>query len=316
MKKTWTYALAGGMLLALLAAGGCTRQSLDYRKAEGYVTVALQWEEGYAPAGSRFYFYPEAGGEPLTYDCPPEGFRGQLPEGSYKMIVHNSDLRNVALRNEQRHETAELYVLPETEARSRPTRSECISQPDNIYLAAGFDQGEKLDVSNRDTVEVSATPRSYVKRIRFRFEIKNCGPIASLEGTLSGISSSMFCATGQCSQDAQSVNFAASPLGEGNDYTAEITILELISDTGHNGTHLLELDLLETGGTTRKIDIDLTETINRILDQSGGVIPVEIPLHIALTLIGNTLNASILPWNGGGTGGGETIKKRIKRPIC
>ena len=56
--------------IGLLMAWGCTEESLDYRKQEGYVQIALSWDEGFSPAGSRFYFYPENGGEMLSFDCP------------------------------------------------------------------------------------------------------------------------------------------------------------------------------------------------------------------------------------------------------
>ena len=65
--------------IGLLMAWGCTEESLDYRKQEGYVQIALSWDEGFSPAGSRFYFYPENGGEMLSFDCPSEGFGGVLP---------------------------------------------------------------------------------------------------------------------------------------------------------------------------------------------------------------------------------------------
>lgn len=53
--------------IGLLMAWGCTEESLDYRKQEGYVQIALSWDEGFSPAGSRFYFYPENGGEMLSF---------------------------------------------------------------------------------------------------------------------------------------------------------------------------------------------------------------------------------------------------------
>ena len=94
--------------IGLLMAWGCTEESLDYRKQEGYVQIALSWDEGFSPAGSRFYFYPENGGEMLSFDCPSEGFGGVLPVGRYRVIVVNSDCVNVAVRNERSYDTAEI----------------------------------------------------------------------------------------------------------------------------------------------------------------------------------------------------------------
>ena len=86
-----TYVLSGCMLLIMWAESGCTKQSLDHRKREGHVHIALQWDKGYTPAGSRFYFYPEDGSEAIVRDCSKEGFSGTLPEGSYRN-AHNSFL--------------------------------------------------------------------------------------------------------------------------------------------------------------------------------------------------------------------------------
>ena len=79
MGKRLTYVLSGCMLLIMWAESGCTKQSLDHRKREGHVHIALQWDKGYTPAGSRFYFYPEDGSEAIVRDCPKEGFSGTLP---------------------------------------------------------------------------------------------------------------------------------------------------------------------------------------------------------------------------------------------
>ena len=155
MGKRLTYVLSGCMLLIMWAESGCTKQSLDHRKREGHVHIALQWDKGYTPAGSRFYFYPEDGSEAIVRDCPKEGFSGTLPEGSYRVIVLNSDARNIALRNEQQHQTAEIYVLPEEEGLSAVP---CICQPGNLLLAGGINEADKLEVPYRDTVSVSASP--------------------------------------------------------------------------------------------------------------------------------------------------------------
>lgn len=143
MGKRLTYVLSGCMLLIMWAESGCTKQSLDHRKREGHVHITLQWDKGYTPAGSRFYFYPEDGSEAIVRDCPKEGFSGTLPEGSYRVIVLNSDAWNIALRNEQQHQTAEIYVLPEEEGLSAVP---CICQPGNLLLAGGINEADKLEV--------------------------------------------------------------------------------------------------------------------------------------------------------------------------
>ena len=124
--------------IGLLMAWGCTEESLDYRKQEGYVQIALSWDEGFSPAGSRFYFYPENGGEMLSFDCPSEGFGGVLPVGRYRVIVVNSDCVNVAVRNERSYDTAEIYVLPDEDG-------EHVCQPERLAYATRLVESETLE---------------------------------------------------------------------------------------------------------------------------------------------------------------------------
>lgn len=100
MGKRLTYVLSGCMLLIMWAESGCTKQSLDHRKREGHVHIALQWDKGYTPAGSRFYFYPEDGSEAIVRDCPKEGFSGTLPGG--QLSGHCAEQRCPEYRAAQR----------------------------------------------------------------------------------------------------------------------------------------------------------------------------------------------------------------------
>ena len=302
MGKRLTYVLSGCMLLIMWAESGCTKQSLDHRKREGHVHIALQWDKGYTPAGSRFYFYPEDGSEAIVRDCPKEGFSGTLPEGSYRVIVLNSDARNIALRNEQQHQTAEIYVLPEEEGLSAVP---CICQPGNLLLAGGINEADKLEVPYRDTVSVSASPHSRVKKIRFFFKLENFVPVVLCSGTLSGVSSSIFCATGACSDTSANVRFAASPAEGEYDFSADVSVLDLARPEEAGRTHLLDLTLQGEDGTLYPVILDLTDTIARLIGESGGTVPVEIPLDITLALIDNTLHASVRIWDMGGSGSGE-----------
>lgn len=100
MGKRLTYVLSGCMLLIMWAESGCTKQSLDHRKREGHVHIALQWDKGYTPAGSRFYFYPEDGSEAIVRDCPKEGFSGNAAGG--QLSGHCAEQRCPEYRAAQR----------------------------------------------------------------------------------------------------------------------------------------------------------------------------------------------------------------------
>lgn len=302
IKKKLTSILGCCFLLVILAESGCTRKSLDYRKQEGYVNIALQWDEGYAPEGSRFYFYPETGEEVIVQDCPKEGFSGTLPTGDYKLLVLNSDMTNVALRNEHDYETAEVYAVPEELARSA---GGCIAQPENLLLAQGLDNAEILQVPYQDTVSASASCHSAIKHVRLLFKIDDRLSIRSCSGTLSGVSSSIYCSTGECAHVPGSVNFTALPAGNEYDFIADITVLNLITPQNSAQTHILELDMEESDGTAQHAVFDLTNAVRDILEETGGEIPVEIRLDIRLTLIDGIMQAVVRPWDENGSGAGE-----------
>lgn len=126
-------------------------------------------------------------------DCSKEGFSGNAAGG--QLSGHCAEQRCPEYRAAQRTaaSTAEIYVLPEEEGLSAVP---CICQPGNLLLAGGINEADKLEVPYRDTVSVSASPHSRVKKIRFFFKLENFVPVVLCSGTLSGVSSSIFCATG------------------------------------------------------------------------------------------------------------------------
>ena len=167
----------------------------------------------------------------------------------------------------------------------------CICQPGNLLLAGGINEADKLEVPYRDTVSVSASPHSRVKKIRFFFKLENFVPVVLCSGTLSGVSSSIFCATGACSDASANVRFAVSPAEGEYDFSADVSVLDLARPEEAGRTHLLDLTLQGEDGTLYPVILDLTDTIARLIGESGGTVPVEIPLDITLALIDNTLHS-------------------------
>lgn len=284
----------------MLLGCGCTSKRLDYRIPEGHAQIRLQWEEGVAPAGSRFYFYPADGGEVLVRECPAEGFDGMLPAGTYRVIVSNTDALNVGFRNMEQYETAEAYVLPEQVLRAAEAY---VGQPKNLSLAAGLDDAATLVVENRGSLNTSASPRVRTKRVRMFFRIDDTAPVTECTGTFSGVSPSILCATGASSNHSARVGFTAAP-GEGEyDYAVEIFVLDLVESDSGTPTHQLDLKLQKSDQTTSEVTIDLTETIRDIVEAGGGL-ALDIPLDISLVSVEGELHASVKPWDGDGSGSG------------
>lgn len=308
MKGKLTYMLTCSLCLGLLAGVGCVKQGLDLREQEGYVRIDLQWENNTVPEGSEFYFYTETGEFVQSCKCPPAGFRGTLPMGKYKIIVWNTDARNVELAHMEKHATAEVRAASEEAAANRAAG--CIAQPDNLLLASAFNEAELMEVPYRDSVVMSASPRGRVKTVKLVFTLDNAAALTVVGGSLSGVSSGLHCATGTCTHEPKSVNFevTSDPYGKYN-YVADISVLDLVEPaSGVAGSHVLTLKVM-IDGVEHTMSIDLTTTIDALLNgEWGGIVPVEIPLEIDLKSVDGNLSAEVTPWDTeGGSGSGEVV---------
>ena len=298
MKKNIYKILKGCLLCALLSMGGsCTERDLEQRIPAGYVEIGLSWEGGAVPSGSRFWFFPVDGGEVIVRDASGDGFSGTLPPGDYRVIAANLDAQHVDFRNMERYETAELYVLSD-ETSSDP----CLCQPGNLYLCSG-EESTLLSVPDRDTVKLTLAPRSRVRQVRLRLTVDD-PDVTSCSGLLSGVSSSIYCATGSCTGSPASVGFTASPDANTGTFLADISVLDLIRP-GSDPTHLVELTLTRDDGTAVPVTVDLTEAIRTQIEGAGGALPDEISLAVSFHTVNGELQASVEPWDTGGSGSGE-----------
>lgn len=291
-------ALQGGLLCVLLCGASCTRQKLEYRIPAGYVTVELSWEDGAEPAGSRIWFYPTAGGSVLAREGSARGFEGMLPPGDYRVIAANSDAQHVGFRSMDRYETAEFYVEEDA------SDNTCISQPTDMYLSTGEASG-LLTVVDRDSVGMRLLGRSCIRRVHLRFDIESSvATVTSCRGRLSGVSASIYGATGAATGRSAEVCFAARPAEEEGTFQADITVLDLVQPSDAP-TQVVDLVLTKEDGTDVPTEVDLTDAIRSQIDASGGELPDEISLEVTLRSVDGELQAAVEPWDMGGSGSGD-----------
>lgn len=307
--------LFAALFFAAAAEMGCTKQDLDRRKNEGSVEIHLSWE-GDTPKGSKFYFYPQGDVDlsEFTLENPveasAEGWSGNLPAGTYRIIVHNSDAENVDMRFKDKYDQAEIYVLTESEAAAKAKAAragECICHPDNLMLAAAIDEHAQglLEVAYQKKVRVTATPTLRVKYLRILFKVDDA--IALSTGSLSGVSPSLHCASASCASASERINLTVVRSSEsGYAYQADAKVLDLVKPT--NASHILTLNLTRPDGTPYSVTVDLTAAVDDIFTEKGGSLPVndkDHPYNISIELkkIGNDLKADVIGWTEG-TGGG------------
>ncbi|MFR3488421.1 MAG: hypothetical protein ACLTTP_03525 [Alistipes ihumii] len=169
---------------------------------------------------------------------------------------------NIALRNEQQHQTAEIYVLPEEEGLSAVP---CICQPGNLLLAGASTRRTMRFLIGIPSCIGIAIPVS--RRSAF-FKLENFVPVVRAAGRFPEVSSSIFCATGACS-DASAAFVSPLRRPRGNDFSADVSVLDLARPEEAGRTHLLDLTLQGEDGTLYPVILDLTDTIARLIGESG-----------------------------------------------
>lgn len=293
---------------------GCCRRKLDHGTLRGYVEIALDWSgAAAAPAGSELWFYPQDGSQPFKYNCQANVFRGELPKGTYRIIVHNTDAEEVSYRGMNSYSTAEVYANKKTEPEPEEYRvkagsSTLISEPRQVYGTGQCGAGQTFEVGYRDTLNTTVSPVALTRTVSFRFDVTNMANIASVDGYLEGVAGGVYLATGKRAygQSCTTAFTTTEVSGTGGtSYLTQIRVFGLSSqDEGKNGSNTACVRLTKEDGTVHETLVDISDAIRRVIDDNGGEIPLEIPVRIELTLIGTHLTAAVVSWDESGSGGG------------
>lgn len=307
---------AAALLLgaAVLSLSGCVKRELEVRPDEGYVEIALDWAgAGTSPRSARYLFYNESGALVKEVSGVTDCFKGTLPVGDYRVVVHNTDAAQVDWRGCEKYESAEVFAK-ETNYGGDHHPGEgvpCIQEPREVFAAGGCNESERVEVRQMDTTRLSVTPVELTKRVALHFtaEVNGAASVLALHGVLSGIAHGYF--PGKRCHNASSscaVEFMAVPgtKAASSAYTTEVNVFGLLttaqSPAGTNTVHVtLDLD----DGSQIKGVFDITPALQRILASGGGAFPVEIPLEVTLRVQEAGLSATVEPWIEGGEGSGE-----------
>lgn len=301
--------LSGVMLLC-----GCCKRKLDRGILYGYVEFALDWSKAAGtPAGSELWFYPADGSQPLKFECRADVFRGELPKGTYRVIVHNTDASEVSYRGMDNYSTAEVCAdkkaLPELNTGgTKAGISTAISEPKQVYGTGRCAAGQTLEIRYGDTLRTAASPIPLSRTVSFRFDMTNMANIASVTGYLDGVAGSVYLSTGDRSYgEPCSTAFTTAEISGtgGTSYQTQLTVFGLSSrDEGKKGTNAVCIRIVKQDGSVHETYVDISDAIRGLANDNGGEIPLEIPVRIELTLIGTNLTASVETWDGSGAGGG------------
>lgn len=300
---------------AVLSLAGCVKRELEIRPDEGYVEIALDWSKAQSSRSARYLFYNESGALVKEVSGVSDCFKGTLPTGVYRLIVHNTDAGQVDWQGCEKYESAEVFAKTTNYSTDHhPAEGvPCIQEPRDVFATGGCNESETVEVRRMDTTRLSVTPVVLTKQVAIRFTVEANGgqSVRALHGVLGGVSHGYFPGKG-CHNASSScaVEFTAAPgtKAASDAYTARVNVFGLLttaqSPAGTNTVHVaLDLD----DGSQMTGTFDITPALQRMLASGGGAFPVEIPLEITLRMQGQGvgLSATVQPWDLSGTGSGD-----------
>ena len=301
---------------AMLSLAGCVKRELEIRPDEGYVEIALDWAgAGTSSRSARYLFYNEAGALVKEVSGVTDCFKGTLPTGVYRLIVHNTDAGQVDWQGCEKYESAEVFAkTTDYSTDHHPAEGvPCIQEPRDVFATGGCNESETVEVLQLDTTRLSVTPAELTKQVAIRFTVDAAGgqSVRALHGVLGGVSHGYF--PGKRCHNASSscaVEFAASPetKAASDAYTARVNVFGLLTTAqSPAGTNTVYVALDLDDGSQMTGTFDITPALQRMLASGGGAFPVEIPLEITLRMQGQGvgLSATVQPWDLSGTGSGD-----------
>lgn len=300
---------------AVLSLAGCVKRELEIRPDEGYVEIALDWSKAQSSRSARYLFYNESGALVKEVSGVSDCFKGTLPTGVYRLIVHNTDAGQVDWQGCEKYESAEVFAKTTNYSTDHhPAEGvPCIQEPRDVFATGGCNESETVEVLLLDTTRLSVTPVVLTKQVAIRFTVEANGgqSVRALHGVLGGIAHGYF--PGKRCHNASSscaVEFTAAPgtKAASDAYTARVNVFGLLTTAqSPAGTNTVHVALALDDGSQVTGTFDITPTLQQILASGGGAFPVEIPLEITLRMQGQGvgLSATVQPWDLSGTGSGD-----------
>lgn len=301
--------------VAMLSLAGCVKRELEIRPDDGYVEIALDWTQAQSSRSARYLFYNESGALVKEVSGVSDCFKGTLPVGTYRVVVHNTDASQVDWRGCEKYESAEVFAKETnySEGHHPAEGVSCILEPREVFATGGCNESETVEVLQGGTTRLSVTPAELTKcvLVRFTVEVNGEGSVRSLRGVLGGVSPGFFPGKG-CHNASSScaMEFTAAPgtKAASSIYNTELKIFGLLTTAqSPAGTNTMYVTLDLDNGSQMTGTFDITPALQEILASNGGVLPVDIPLDVTLRLQGVDLSATVQPWkNGTGSGDIET----------
>lgn len=312
------------LLLGAILSTGCVKRELEYHLAGDNVVIALDWGNDPHPKTVRFLFYDQTGALFQEHTGLSDGFKGTLPAGTYRLVVHNEDAKQVDYRGTERYETAEIfalytdYTLPGFREREIPF----ILEPLAVYGIGSCQEFETIKVHRDELTSATVKPERLTRQVEFHFVVSSHEDVRSLTGVLTGVAPGIFIAskeenaTHACAMEFTAVTVSpqrsnsiskASTSATDHNLAVHLNVFNLLStETSPDGTNTISIVITLTDGRAFPLEIDLTPTLRDIIHENGGSIPIEIPLEVTIKMhdVDGEMSTTVEPWKDG-TGSGN-----------
>ena len=263
------------LLMSLCVLAACTHKELclDHSHIVS-LDVKFDWSKApdASPKSMSLYLFSEDGTNPQRYEFSGrEGGTIRLSRGVYHAVCLNSDTRNIECRDKENISTflvasrdenvsgnsmglgAMFSAMMQNEIRKD---ERCARQPEMLWIGNGYDfsAAEDGDV-------LTLIPEQSVIRITINiYNVSNLRNVASLAGTLSGLSEGVLAGTGELNGVCVTHPFEVV---KSEDYTSLYADLLVFGDCLHGDKkHYIDIYTTLVDGSHWKYSYDVTEDVH------------------------------------------------------
>lgn len=295
-------AIGFGLLINLLA--GCTKTAVYVQTAgsEGYVIIRPEPDKYTLPAMQYYFYNHDASIAYRLADSDAQGnFRGLLPEGNYRVLATNTSASGIAFGQMDSHLTAT--------ANDNTLRDNSRTVPGSRAVGASLVYSlilNDLNVLADDTVYYSPVPVRLTRIVTVSLALRGdlALQVTGINGSLQGIYPSIYLFTGFTpeadvvrSPDIWMDFTTATSTQHANTWQATLHLFGLCNPNyGSVYRNILKLSLAMPTGEY-PFEIDLTGHLSGIMEQTGGLLPSDLPLEITLEWEELEVKSNITPWH-------------------
>lgn len=308
IKRLWL------LLLCVVVTNSCVKRELEIRPTSGRLELRLNWDETTAPDDAKLLIYKEDGTlhQSREYSSGEHCFECELETGCYKIIAHNTNAEGVGYSELDNHATAQIYAL--NLAGEMPSAGESLSEISNVYGIGVHDDGQTCTIERGRSTNITVTPVLLTKNVIFHFSVAGLQTISEFIGLLHGVSSSVNISTGKsgttsCNQPfSPTLAASSSKVSTVLNYIGSMYVFNLLTDSdSSSGVNVIDLVITDGDGNPYNVSIDITDVLQQIIEDNGGILPIDIGLELELVVNSTTaeIGAIVKPWDDSGTGGGK-----------